>query len=65
MQVMGILIGASSLFCLFAYGAGEAFIRENIKLPRWQKNVCMIIYGAHLITGILYFAKILVGGLYY
>lgn len=53
------------LFCLFAYGAGEAFIREDIKLPRWQKIACMIIYGAHLITGILYFAKIFAGGAYF
>ena len=47
------------------YGAGETFVREDIKMPHWQKIVCMIIYGAHLITGVLYFAKIFVGGAYF
>ena len=53
------------LFCLFSYAAGEVFIRKDFKILRWQKIACAMIYGAHLMTGVLYFAKIFSGRTYY
>lgn len=54
------------LFCLFAYMAGECFINsETKKIPPKILICLLVIYSAHCITGVCYFAKILCGGSYY
>lgn len=56
-----------ALFFLFMIYSGELFLKEHKGLNKW-KLFCIrfaaVVYSAHLITGILWFAKILTGRQY-
>ena len=56
-----------TLFFLFMLCAGELLLKERPALKRWEKlAVCLVsvLYGAHLVTGIAWFIRILTGTRY-